>query len=1527
MDSISDLPLLEIAVEDDSLLSDAPTSTNVFSCSPLISLRSLPPQSDGVDSENLNSSSKENSNSNRPEAPKLSVERSQMKRKKKGGGGYNLRKSLAWDRAFFTEQGVLNPVELSMISGTATPNMEVIQEEEPVATSLALQQIEENLFKHSSDGVITIGHRKNGAGVGLSPKPAALTKQTLTPTSMAKRKVLANNDVVGSASKRSACPRLVPSSSLKKPDMAKGPSKEVKVTRIPGRKSDLPVSTRTTARSGTLSRDSTKRNQNAYPGQSKNPRPVPSNPKADPAKKCSVTGTLTKLAAKQLNNSVSETHPPSRMYQPGSGANKSEACLPQGVSDTVEKKQQTLFQKTKSSGLRMPSPSLGYFSQSKASSSHSQLQKSSKPCNPAVSSIPKVRKSEMISINETRLPLAPRKRSEIIKGAQKNCSEGLSISDVKSEPSIQIENKQMVGAEVECDSLGSEKISNHVKVGNILVHVNLKYKEQEVHKSENVGSKEDVVLPLHENKLLSKSHTNDQLEEEIGHPQDEKLYDILSNGDQSLFQEQQSMDYNSLQRTSNNISNTMHNAVEQDEDEEIRPHACDVLTSNENLVLLAEHGASFENSRHSVELKEYSSVKVALLNSSLTDFSETALGGSIQGIPCKNTEQVDCGAGDFGKYGRDAKVHLLNGNLSVSCNEITQTNLDAVNQQLQGGQLKTSSPSIVGEISSKNENECLIDNCQLVHVAILASKISPQKSVQEINGATQSESQMTEIEDCHPPVGVQSGLILERPVDEEYDQVIDSKVLHDGTQSFELDIFRTVLTTACCTKVYDSPKRRPFCENNIENLNFTCPTGKADRYSGGSDMSISSCSPMSESQLREDSFSRETSLHGDVQRDVPGNFEQQASMLAYPDINEMLCEDESLVLNHGRLLHQSEISEVSVDFNSNTKDFIGHGAENPSGFLQGTELAQSVQEFEHTNNEIEEQQARMLANPEINDTVCADESVVPNHDHLFLQSEFSVSVDFISNTKDSIGKGAENPSGLLQHTELNQSAPEFEHINREIEESYVEDVQAQIFNENSVADNCNNKHGLSVSIDQLSLEDHNNIKEDSENVDKILHLDGDWLPADIASSEEISEKNLYEGAFEGCNIHISEHYAYNHHIQAMPENKDGNSNVDEKAELLQINDTRKVSSDISPLVEVLLNACDVNEHSASNHHIQAAPDNEDGNSDVDERAELLKIDDATKGASDIFPLVKVQLNASDLPEHNASNHHIPDLPENQDGNSDVDERAELLQIDDATKGASDILPLLEVQGNARDLAEHNASNHHVHDMPQYKDRNNDVEERAALLQIDYAKKGASDILPLLEVQLNDSVISADFDSSIKVSEDPFTKIDAWKSEDQCSLGENSKLRASDNLTFNARIPQGSEVSSLDSKRFSDEAETIFEKDDFPNTDMQHQTKGDISIAEDSNKMIQLPKSTIKSKQEVPALKPPPNAAPFSDEWLAALEAAGEEILTMKSGAVQNSPPHKPQHEPSPWSPVRRKSQAIGPFDCTKVTKHNVQHSG
>nr|CAB3462785.1 unnamed protein product [Digitaria exilis] len=69
-----------------------------------------------------------------------------------------------------------------------------------------------------------------------------------------------------------------------------------------------------------------------------------------------------------------------------------------------------------------------------------------------------------------------------------------------------------------------------------------------------------------------------------------------------------------------------------------------------------------------------------------------------------------------------------------------------------------------------------------------------------------------------------------------------------------------------------------------------------------------------------------------------------------------------------------------------------------------------------------------------------------------------------------------------------------------------------------------------------------------------------------------------------------------------------------------------------------------------------------------------------------------------------------------------------------------------------------------------------------------------------------------------------------------------------------------------------------------------------------------------------------NLIPFSEEWLAVMESRGEEVLEQKTGAVQNSPPDKIAPEPNAWSPVKRKAQNIGPFECTKYPK-SVRTSG
>ncbi|GAY38264.1 hypothetical protein CUMW_035350, partial [Citrus unshiu] len=130
---------------------------------------------------------------------------------------------------------------------------------------------------------------------------------------------------------------------------------------------------------------------------------------------------------------------------------------------------------------------------------------------------------------------------------------------------------------------------------------------------------------------------------------------------------------------------------------------------------------------------------------------------------------------------------------------------------------------------------------------------------------------------------------------------------------------------------------------------------------------------------------------------------------------------------------------------------------------------------------------------------------------------------------------------------------------------------------------------------------------------------------------------------------------------------------------------------------------------------------------------------------------------------------------------------------------------------------------------------------------------------------------------------------------------------------------------LKSDVLSGDAEnSISQKNGNPYRERLCELEDAIHPIEDLDGAESLGKTEIDEKQDNLVIKPPPHAAPFSDEWLAAFETAGEEILTMKGGAVQHSPPDKSLPEPGPWSPVKRKNnQGIGPFDCTKFTNCNI----
>ncbi|XP_050292207.1 uncharacterized protein LOC126733093 [Quercus robur] len=228
----------------------------------------------------------------------------------------------------------------------------------------------------------------------------------------------------------------------------------------------------------------------------------------------------------------------------------------------------------------------------------------------------------------------------------------------------------------------------------------------------------------------------------------------------------------------------------------------------------------------------------------------------------------------------------------------------------------------------------------------------------------------------------------------------------------------------------------------------------------------------------------------------------------------------------------------------------------------------------------------------------------------------------------------------------------------------------------------------------------------------------------------------------------------------------------------------------------------------------------------------------------------------------------------------------------------------------------------------------DADQRAEHLHMEDTVTGSVNIVPLAEnlEYCTDSKFRHDnglsdqaslkFDSSAKMSIDQISgAVRTYNSKGFCSLSEESGLSI---LT-----DQSSESHNvLKSGSLSGEAETEISQI----CEMQQESDGVVHATDDKDTTMQLrnPEDGRRNpegdnlendkKQDALVIKPPPHAAPFSDEWLAAFESAGEEILTMKSGAVQHSPPDKSQPEPGPWSPVRRKNnQEIGPFDCTKYT--------
>ncbi|XP_050893564.1 uncharacterized protein LOC127100429 isoform X24 [Lathyrus oleraceus] len=1240
----------------------------------------------------------------------------------------------------------------------------------------------------------------------------------------------------------------------------------------------------------------------------------------------------------------------------------------------------------------------------------------------------------------------------------------LSLSDVKPEAIVQIDNKQMPGVEGDCDSSIFEIISKQAEVENILDDVILKSKEQgELHENEIISSMENMVIPTHENELLKKSQTHEQLEKEADHTLDNKLYDVTSNGDRSSYQEPQSTLFPIMQRTSNTVQNT----IGQDEDDQIKGPTGDIPPFKESLILQAEFSGEF---------KGYKSAKTALLNSSLDDFCKTVPEGSKQGTPCKNTEQVNCGADEFGRYEGDAQGHLLNESLIINCKKTTQSNLDAVSQQLQADQPKALNPSGVEEIGPEKENISDMNSSQPVHVTSLFSKGSPENSILGINDASEDESKIIEIKDCQLPVDDQLGFILRSPVDKECDQVIDSKAIRDRTPEFELDRLSENCITVSASSLAD--------DNNINEDSYLPGFQKSSAVVAVNSQDVHldsdflpkvivSSTEIKEQNLVEDAFEgcgfhsnehnatnhhiEDMSVNIEGNHDVDGKVEllqindvdEKAEFLQINDVDEKM-----------ELLQINDVEDGNHDVDEKVELLQINDVEDGNHVVlqikdvdEKVELLQ-INDVEDENHDVDEKVELLQINGAEDGNRDVDEKVellqindVDEMVELLQINDVDEKVELLQlNDVEDGNHDVDEKVELLQINgaeDGNRDVDEkvellqingAEDKNRDVDEK-VEllqinnvDEKVELLQINDVEDG---NHDVDEKVELLQI---NGAEDGNRDVDEKVEL---LQINDVDEKVELLQINDVDKTVELLQINDVEDG--NHDVDEKAEllqingAEDGNHDVDEKVELLQINGAEDGNHDVDEKVELLqINGADdgncdvdekvellqindvdekvellqINDVEDGNHDVDEKVEllqingAEDGNHDVEDKVELLQINDAEEGLSDILPLVETQLNMNFFSSEFDSSIEVSEDPfstavslicekqcslsenskllssdmlVNKDGNQGVDEKVELLQINGAEEGSLDISPSVEIQLENVISAEFDSSTKVSEDpcllsekskllasensifnatIPQGSEVSSmklnenaisaelgssiDVSEGPCLLS-EKSKLLASEnsifnaTIPegseVSSVKLNRNAISADLDSSIQVSEGPFTSAVAWKSEEQCLLSEKSKLLDSDNSIFIETILQGNEVGSVNSESLSDAAvTTVFENDKSPNTDMASQSKDKIDFPEEDNgKIIHLEIDATKTKQEVPIAKPPLNVAPFTEEWLAAIEAAGEEILMMKSGAVQNSPPDKVQNEPNPWSPVK-KNQEIGPFDCTKITKHNIQSS-
>ncbi|XP_070675035.1 uncharacterized protein [Malus domestica] len=1419
----SDVPLIEIAGEDDSLLQlthgDTVSSSSTskiskddafFFCSPLQTRRSKPLEgvvvsenskkpSSTLCRENANAN-KENTVANKLEEQKLSLLPQQMKRKKKGGG-YNLRKSLAWDRAFFTDEGVLNSEELSMISGNANSNglLSVIEEDtNSITDSADLHVIEENLFKVLPESP----SNKKDRTVGGSPLPKhdSSAKDKVAPGSAAKRKVLSARDINRSGSKRSGCPRPVASSSVKRPanvNTMKSPIKEPKVSKIPVPRPDSCLLSRT-SKNVTVGANDLKRNQIAHPAVKLNDtKSGPNNAKVTPngnflTSKSSVRQARRNVASLVKGSPTKISCPPTFEANKGLEGISKQAVPSNGHAayGLVDRSRKTAVPH------RIPMQALP----STAHASRGRNDRSRKPAVPEVNS-----KQALPSTKHASYCCDDRSRKTVVP---------LPLSGVEhprpptSKPS---------GLRMPSPSLG---FFHQPKPSSLPSPLKTSSQSCVIPNLRQAGP----VDPIHEFQLSSS----------VGEKQNVTMDGTITGYNDVTITGKNDVHCSSLDCSVLSIVNPATNKMVesfslvtdmQKADLKVRssPSNCDMTDNKQKFDMIPVH----EDQISMGQAEPYITEKVVHMEK----FKRNEDKLLSQRGTCEQLDEDD----------NSMNVAF------VLPPKIKDTDKSQVTSHLSS---TVKFPGVFGRVITDHQ---LLEDKPIVSPQKNCCVFSKSKSedASSVNSTSVSYVDQSSGDRDNKLHGEQGD--LSKPLTCEGDQMV-----WENSGSFTKECQTSEeMQTYSCVKVADvSPKVQNSSATDSDAL---CDSGFGDRSNNGGTFDKMSENPQEEDaqmltlsgRLTDemDDADRRTSASDNcqlVKTDCGNKKPEQLDLSNSCYIGEQVFQENILRLDDCVLDRFSTIPEESrqkialqcVDL----KETHGTGA---------------------CRNESEVSKTLSLMPPAMPDCRSNGAAIVESQDNFASVLEDKAMVE-------SYNLDPRNDSQLnCQDCCLKlESVDEVQAIGE------VTAMDASFWKSRDFTSQLN----LKVLFQDTSVEP-NNLMGDK------INFSGEEISVMNASCLNAEDRILNQSP----EVHVS--------------SLEGRESFEEP-----LMDNTGNCADISSQVNDLGGSGSQSTHGLSKHKIL-----DEENKQVDEGSDIMK-----------------ELALGDLREHTSVSNYacsavvnnvyeeVAGCPELHHPNIDVIRVSQDIYPGSCLNGT-----LLANNSSRKDFVEtvhevvfndYNACGSETKSSivgPAMHDCTPDLEEKADFLQMEVAEGFSHDY----KLSSQAASLEADSFATTTTGETSVSTLalNAWG-------GELCSSVISDRTSSSGSILQDNEVNALKGN-LAEESEIDFNNHTF-NSELQHELEDSLHPAEDKEATNELKKSGSDRKPEGLVIKPPSDAVPFSDEWLAALEAAGEEILTKKSGAVQNSPPNKSQPQLGPWSPVKRKAnQVIGPFDCTKHTNN------